>query len=262
MHANINALLSNCPNLSKQNVKELSLLKCVHVFDKGVEEKLFSLHCDHESSRLKYAGEEEAVSCPRFSGVKYTVQGSNTQYDGQVVGIVSYKRNIADGHNQIFLFINRLVEVDDNIYFKRKLPHRLMKYENIYERITTDTIHVSRICGPLFLVPALDQGMKMSDCGDSSHKKAHYYVLDEMKVKCHNIIQYVDYLDRNNTFYTSSRYRSSKQRHMNLNCYLTVTEMNMVKEMVNVHRNGTDSDGTDSDDEGLEVVEFDDEEFD
>ena len=51
-----------------------------------------------------------------------------------------------------------------------------------------------------------------------------------------NIIEYDEYLARNNTKFVTTRYRS-KERNMNLNCYLTVKEMNDVKDMLNVHRN-------------------------
>ena len=236
-------------------MKEFHLLKCVHVFDKDSNENIFSLHCDNEARRMKYAGEEESISSPRFSGVQYTLMDSTHKYEGQIVGIVAYKQNVRDVDLQICLFINRFTEVDDATFFKRKLPHRLVKYERLHERIRTDVVHVSRVCGPLFIVPALDHGMNIQDCSDNTLVKAHYYVIDEMKVRCLNIIDYDVYLARNNTKFVTNRYRS-KEQNLNLNCYLTVEEMNDVKDMLNVYRNIEELN-----DDFLEAFEFDFEDF-
>ena len=226
---------SKCPFLMASHVTTFYLLKCVHVFTKGSEEKDFSIHCDADYKSMAYAGEDEEAHAPRYSGVEYTISSEGPEvYQGQVVGIISYKPR---GHpKMVYLLINRFVTATRLEYINRALPVRLVQYECISQQVTTDCIPIGDILDPLFVVPALDKGMAMGNVCGRGDVKAKFYVYNKRHILCVPIMSYDEYLSRNNTRF-SHRHGNVQVDYMNYNPFLTIEDMQNIKELFDVDRN-------------------------
>lgn len=236
VNKDMNTFFCKCPLLVSTHVREFYMLTCVHVHWRGNPEKDFSLYCDPSYQSMKYAGDDVSIEAPRYSGVQYKALVDCTDtHEGQVVGMISYKPR--GGADCLYLLINRFVTPHvQNEYFRRSIPQRLVKYHKVGQQVTTDCVPMSQIIGPLFIVPALDYGQGFSNIGNREEVNARFYVITQSKVECSNIMEYEEYLDRNNNEF-SERKGNNTPEYMNVNPFLTVTEMVNVKSMLDVYRN-------------------------
>jgi len=206
------------------------------VYRRGHNEKDFSLYCDPDFKSMSYAGEDVSIEAPRYSGVQYRVSlDTEDEYEGQVVGIISYKP--IGKHDCVYVLINRFVTPHiTNEYFKRSLPQRLVKYHKVGQQVTTDCVPIEQLINPLFIVPAMDYGNGFRNIGNADEVDARFYLITQCKVQCTNIMDYDEYLDRNNNEF-SERNGNNTTNYLNCNPFLTVDEMIHVKELLNVQRN-------------------------
>jgi hypothetical protein len=204
------------------------------VHEKGVHEKEFSIYCDNSFNSMEYAGEDKVVKSPRFSSVLYANNSSEVELcEGQIVAIISYKPR--SSNRRVFVLINRYRQVRENELKKRYLPQRLLGYDTTGHSINPDCIPLSSVKAPLFVVPALDKGLDIDTFGNTDKKKAFYYAISQAKVKCSSILSYDDYLLKNNTFF-SDRKCSKTNEYFNFNPFLSIPDMQNIKEMLNVQR--------------------------
>ena len=159
------------------------LLKCVHVNWLGEEETEHSLFCDPDFKSMAYAGEEDAVQVPRYSGIQYKLSAGSTEcLEGKIVGIVSYEPKRCG--KRLYLLVNRFTTPTETEYFKRALPQRLVKYHKTGSQVTTDCIPISCMTAPLFLAPSLDFTLTLAEFGTKAEINARFYVFTEAKVYC------------------------------------------------------------------------------
>jgi len=231
----MNVFFSQCPNLVSTHVKEFNILSCVHVHLHDSDEIQYSIFCDGDFRTNKYAGEEEATSSPRYSGVQYKLQSSEDEvFEGLVVGMFEYKPVRDKQH--LFLLINRFTLVGVTDFSKRCLPQRLMQYHKVGPKITTDIVPIHLVQAPIFLVPALDKDMDIAGVGKASTSKQMFYLILRGKVWCSSIMKYDDYLEKNNTIF-SRCFQTHKNKNINFKPYLSVEDMNYIKKYFDVHRN-------------------------
>ena len=183
---------------------------------------------------MEYAGEDRVVKSPRFSSVLYVTNTEEAEIcEGQVVAIISYKPRMSN--RRVCLLINRYRQVHKSDLKKRYLPQRLLGYDTTGHSINPDCIPLSSVKAPLFVVPALDKGLDIDTFGNTEKKKAFYYAISQAKVKCSSILSYDDYLLKNNTFF-SDRKCSKTNEYFNFNPFLSIPDMQNIKEMLNVQR--------------------------
>ena len=250
--------------MNGQEVPDFLLLSCVHVHEKGLQEKDFSIFCDSSFNSMEYAWEDRVVKSPRFSSVLYVNNSVDGEIcEGQVVAIISYKPR--GSNRRVFLLINRYRQVNENDLKKRYLPQRLLEYDTTGHSINPDCIPLSGVKAPLFVVPALDKGLDIGTFGNCDKKKAFYYAISLAKVKCSSMLCYEDYLSKNNTFF-SHRICNKSNECFNFNPFLSIPDMLKIKEMINVHREIPEYDSSiveafdfdfDDDDEDANVMKVD-----
>lgn len=230
----MNALFKKCPNLNGQQVPHFLLLSCIHVHERGQEDKDFTIYCDNSFNSMEYAGEERVTKSPRFSSILYVTDNADAEVcEGQVVAIISYKPLRSE--RRVYLLINRFRQVNEVELKKRFIPQRLLQYNSTGQSIYPDCIPISNVKAPLFVVPALDKGVDIHTFGNVENRKAFYYVISQAKVKCSSILGYDNYLAKNNTFF-SHRNANKSFQYLNFNPFLTIQDMLHIKEMINVQR--------------------------
>lgn len=237
----MNLFFSQCPNLVQTHVKEFYLLSCVHVQLKNSNDVAFSIYCDGDFRTNQYAGEDESTRAPRYSGVQYQLDSTGIDsFEGQVVGMFEY---LATGATKrLYVLINRFQLVGPSHFSRpshfssRCIPQRLVQYHKVGQQVTTDCISIDFVQAPLFYVPALDKQMDIADIGEVSDRKQFFYVILQGKVLCQSIMHYADYLNRNNSKFCN-RLRKDKKKNMNFDPFITVEDMNYLKNLLNVTRN-------------------------
>lgn len=235
IETDMNNFFSKCTDLVFTHVKEFHILSCVHVHLSGSDEIQFSIYCDGNFQANKYAGEEESMYSPRYSGVEYKLgKDEEENYEGLVVGILEYKPE--KKKRQLFLLINRFRLVGGTDFTKRYLPQRLVQYHKVGQQVTTDVVHIDMVRAPLFLVPALDKDMDIADIGRDSANKQMFYVISQGKVWCTSIMKYVDYFHKNNTLFSNCLQKRTT-KNLNFNPFLSIDDMIYIKEYLNVQRN-------------------------
>jgi hypothetical protein len=213
---------------------------------------------------MEYAGEDRVMKTPRFSSVLYVTNTEEAKMcEGQVVAIISYKPRMSNA--RVFLLINRYRQVQDNDLKKRYLPQRLLGYNSTGHSINPDCIPLSSVKAPLFVVPALDKGLDIETFGNLDKKKAFFYAISQAKMKCSSILSYNDYLLKNNTYF-SDRICNKSKEYFNFNPFLSIPDMQNIKEMINVQREIPEYDSSvveafdfdfDEDDEDANVMKVD-----
>jgi hypothetical protein len=224
----------NCHGLVATHVPDFHLLTCVHVHLHGSEDKEFTIYCDPKFKSYSYATEQEAISSPRYSAVQYHIDGMEESLEGQVVGIISFTPR--RGQPCLYLLVNRFAEVNDQDFFKRVLPQHIVQYHKVGQQVTTDVIPISKVIAPLFYVPALDKGVDIGTVGNVRGRNAQFYVITRDKVRCTCLFEYKDYMSKNNTAF-SGRREHSQYSYLNFNPYLSIEDMQHIKDIFDVDRN-------------------------
>jgi hypothetical protein len=155
-------------------------------------------------------------------------------FEGQVVGIISFTPR--RGHPCLYLLINRFAEVNDHEFYKRVLPQHIVQFHKVGQQVTTDVIPISKVLAPLFYVPALDKGIDIGTVGNVRGKNAQFYVVTRDKVRCTCLFEYKDYMIKNNTAF-SGRHENSHFSYLNFNPYLSIEDMQHIKDIFDVDRN-------------------------
>ena len=231
----MNSFFSKCPNLVHSHVKEFHMLSCIHVHLKNGKDVEYSIFCDGDFRTNLYAGVDQATRAPRYSGIQYKLNSTDGDVlEGQVVGMFEYQASRCT--KRLFLLINRFQLVGQSQFSNRFIPQRLVQYHKIGQQVTTDCISVHLVQAPLFYVPALDKAMDIADIGDISQRRQMFYVLLHGKVFCQSIMQYDDYLRRNNNKFCN-RLHKHQNINMNFDPFLTIDDMKYLKELLNVTRN-------------------------
>ena len=233
---------------------KLLLLKCVHVHKVQDNERYFTIYCDNNFHSRAYRGPHGGIKSSRFSGVVYTHPVTNKKHLGQVVAIILYKiQNAVNSFkNELKFLVARFKKpTPENVKEKRDCPLLHVRYDLARGQPQVDAISYLNICGPLFIVPALDFGMCMGDVG--CVRKNDFYVLQEDVVSCNYIMSYDMYLSKNDT---SLCYRLSKSEdardYLNYNPYMTCDDLNDLKERLNVHETCDDSESQGNVEEDIE----------
>lgn len=231
----MNEFFEQCSQLDGTKVKQFHLLSCIHVHKNDSVDKDYSIYCDTQHHSFTYAEAEDIVKTPRYSGVQYTTDLTHSDtLEGQVVGIISY--SLPGQRSRIYLLINRFDDLNDRDFFKRVLPQRIVQYHKMGQKITTDCIPIQYVLAPLFYVPALDKGMDMDFLNVTCSNKPMFYVITQEKVLCLSIFSYSDYLTRNNTAFSSTR-TLPDPKCLCFNPFLTLAQMEYIKEILDVGRN-------------------------
>ena len=79
-------------------------------------------------------------------------------------------------------------------------------------------------------------GVKIDTVGNAHGKNAMYYVITREKVACTCLFEYTDYMHFNNTVF-SDRRENSNYSYLNYNPYLSIEDMQHIKEVLDVDRN-------------------------
>ena len=238
VNTDMNQFFLKCKDLRRTHVSTFQLLKCVNVHLIGVEEKEFSIHCDPSYKSMIYAGEDEELLAPRYSGIEYKLSlEEQACYQGQVVGIISYKPT--GKVQQVYLLVNRFRLLSSTDYLTRALPMRCVQYDVVHQRLTTDCIPIQYIQAPLFIVPALDKGGEFGTQTSGKVEKGTFYVISHRQVDCAMILKYDDFIRKNNTKY-SNRRESKSVEYMSFNPFLSIDDMNRIKGMFDVNRKDID----------------------
>ena len=126
---------------------------------------------------------------------------------------------------------------------KKKIPvgiksHRALPVGLLapIDEVTTDVVCIANVKAPLYYVPALDMGVKIDTVGNVHGKNAMYYVITREKVACTCLFEYNDYMHFNNTVF-SDRRENSNYSYLNYNPYLSIEDMQHIKEVLDVDRN-------------------------
>lgn len=261
INQDMNVFFGECPDLDSTKVKEFHLLSCVNVHVNDSSEKDYSIHCDTQHQTFSYANEEDRTNTPRYSAVQYfVVDDVDNPLEGQVVGLIHY--SLPGNRKRLFVLINRFKDVNEKEFFNRFLPQRIVQYDKRGTKIITDCVPIQNVTAPLFYVPALDKGMDMDLSNKEQPSVEMFYVITQGKVKCNSILSYDDYLGTNNNKFSSNR-DLPRPNCLSFNPFLTVSEMEYIKELLNVERNISSYDIDDleefdyelSDDDDLLLVE-------
>ncbi len=223
----LNSLLKLFPALVNGSVKRIVCLKCVHVHKSQEESRLFSIFCDHEFKRRSFKLSDVQNTQGRFSGLTYKHSTSSKIHVGQVMCIILHKsRNLrGEVENALKFLMARLVSSDpSSIVEKRDCPIRKVQYCLHHGQVVIDAISHVHITAPLFLVPALDFNMSMTDVGSSRGNA--FYMIEEGTVKCNDVQNYESYFQFNNTALCYKLGKSvSKDDYFNLPPYMSVHDL-------------------------------------
>lgn len=237
-------ILKNSWDFKDGATKEFQFLKCVHVQCATSNDRLFSLYCDNNFERMRYAHFEEREVSPRFSAFVYeTISDPPLKLMGQLMGIISCipSTEIEQGKNKLRFLVARLERSPANVYSSRALPYPLTQYTIQHRDVVIDCIEAKDIKHTLFLIAALDKGMDMSSVGflPTAERKSYFYVLEEDIVKCTRLMSYTSYLGRNNTALAAKRTSNDKE-YFNFCPFMSAENMAQLKELLDVQRNVED----------------------
>jgi len=222
-------------------VHSLTLLGCVHVSEPNESDKKWSLYCDSTFKSQTYKGEYLAKGCPRYSGVEYTVNG--VTYEGQILAIVFFYAT--DAHDNVSLHLKFVVarfKDSEEDARNKALGFNVRCYDKDerLKEVQIDVIDATQIQRPIFYVPALDFGLSITDVSvnnrgrlqSRTQRNSFFYVLSEGTVTCAEELMYNHYLERNVGKFCNTSVPQYLNPCLNFKPYMTVSEMNDLKEML------------------------------
>ena len=222
----LNSLLKLFPSLVNGSVKRIVCLKCVHVHKTQEEIRLFSIFCDPDFKRRSFKVGDVARTQGRFSGLTYNHSRTGRTHVGQVMCIILHKSFNSYGveENALKFLMARLVSSDpSSILEKRDCPIRKVHYCLQHGQVVIDAISHEHITAPLFIVPALDYNMSMTDVGSSAGNA--FYMIEEGTVQCNDVHNYESYFQFNNTALCYKLSKSDcKADYFNFRPYMSVLD--------------------------------------
>jgi len=238
--------MSYIPEIENGSVSSLYLAKCIHVHHFGSEEKKFSLYCDNFYKSMSYSNNIKTTTSPRFSCVTFTRTrvGSTQSFQhlGQVLAIVLYVNKNTDSSQSIQLkFIVARLVLAGKYDTKNSLPVDLVTYNLKKGSLQVEIVPIDKkdIVKTAFIVPALDfSQMTFNNCGNVASGGKHpknnslFYVLDENTVECDRLLPYDFYLNKNK----NAKPMTSMYTKLSLPFYLSIKEMQLLKETLNTNR--------------------------
>ena len=232
----LNSLLTLFPPMVNGSVKRIVCLKCVYVHKTKEESRLFSIFCDPDFKRRSFRLGDVARTQGRFSGLTYKHSRTGTIHVGQVMCVILHKsrNNVGVEANAVKFLMARLVSSDPNsIVEKRDCPIRKVQYCLKHGQVVIDAISHEHIMAPLFLVPALDFNMSMTDVGSSRGNA--FYMIEERTVKCNDVQNYESYFRLNNTALCYNLGKSvCKHDYFNLRPYMSFDDIVNLRKQLDI----------------------------